>query len=62
MPTVAAATIYTDQLMNGNAFDHINRCVRQEEAAALPAVLRISWGVLFHSPTVHPVAGEIVYR
>jgi len=57
MPTVAAATIHTDQLINGNAFDHIIRPVRHEKAIAFPAAPRILWGALFHPPTVYPLAG-----
>src|SRR5262245_9282055 len=57
MPTVAAATIHTDQLINGNAFDHIIRPVRQEKAIAFPAAPRILWGALFHPPTIYPLAG-----
>src|SRR5262249_8440755 len=57
MPTVAAAPIHTDQLINGNAFDHIIRPVRHEKAIAFPAAPRILWGALFHPPIVYQLAG-----
>ena len=57
MPTVAATTIYTDQLVNGDTTGVQIECyVRQEEAIAFRAALRISMGVLFHPQTVHPLA------
>ena len=59
MPTESAATIHTDQLVNGDTGLQIQCCVRQKEATAFPAAPRMSWGVLFHPPTVHLLAGEL---
>jgi hypothetical protein len=58
MPRVAAATIHTDQLVNGDTGVQIQCYVPQEEAIAFRAALQISLGVRFHPPTVHPLAGH----
>jgi len=61
MPTVAATTIHTHQLMKADAFDQ--GCVRQKEAATVQAVLQIPLDALFHSPTVYlPVGNRLLGR
>jgi len=59
MPTAAAATIHTDQLVNGETGVQIQCGVQHEEAAAFPAPPRSSlFSVLFHLVIVHPLRGE----
>ena len=62
MPMEAAATIDAHELVNGYTSYQINRRIRQEEAAAFPAVLRISRGLLVHLLTIHPQGGDLSTR
>ena len=55
MPTEAAATIHTDQLVNGDAGVQVKRDVGDEEATAFRAAIRMSMDVLFHPLTVYPL-------
>jgi len=58
MQTAAAAAIHTYQFVKGDAGVQIQCCVRQEESTAFRAVVHLSLSILFHLPTVDPLAGQ----
>ena len=56
MPTVATATIHTDQFVNGDTRMHVQCHVGDEEAIAFPTVPGVSlFNVLLHFLTVRPL-------
>lgn len=57
MQATAPATIHTDQLVNGDTGVQIGSCVPQQESTTFRAVVYRSLSVVFHSLTVHSLAG-----